>query len=169
MSETTDTSTPTAQPEQLPDKIVQLLATPTLTNLPENLVGAVLSAVRRSLPDYELVELPEFVSLDPVAAVVGAERMQHQEYHCHQLTGGRILRSDTSMPMLVDTAATPGPCKRIAAGKVCARRRRRLGTGTLGADRIPDRRHPQNRRHHGGPRGVSTAPTAARLPVAAAL
>lgn len=118
MSETTDTSTPTEQPEQLPDKIVQLLATPTLTDLPENPVGAVWSAVRRSLPDYELVELPEFVSLDQVAAVVGAERMQHQEYHCHQLTGGRILRSDTSMPMLVDTATTPGPCKRIAAGKV---------------------------------------------------
>lgn len=118
MNETNEASALAERPEQLPDKVLQLLATPTLTDLPENPVGAIWTAVQRSLPDYQLVELPEFVALDQVAEVVGAERMRHQEYQCHVVAGDRILRSDTSMPMLVDTATHPQPCQRLAAGKV---------------------------------------------------
>lgn len=103
---------------ELSQKIVRLLAHPSLTDLPENPVGAVWSALLPSLAGFEEVELPETVALADVAEVVGEARMKEIQYRQHHLDAGRVLRSDTSMPMLIDTARSPRPCRRIAKGKV---------------------------------------------------
>lgn len=104
--------------EGLPDKIVKLLARPRLTDMPENPVGAVWSVLRESLPDFEEMQLPETIALSDVAAVVGEERMRQMHYSHHQLDSDHILRSDTSMPILIEVAKRPGHVRRVATGKV---------------------------------------------------
>ena len=71
--------------EQLPDRIVSLLARPTLTDLPENPVGALWKTLRDSLPQFEQIDLPETISLSDVAAVVGESRMQQMKYSHHRI------------------------------------------------------------------------------------
>lgn len=104
--------------DRLPEKIVTLLARPTLTDVPENPVGALWTALRDSLRGFEEMQLPEKIALSDVADIVGHERMRQMKYTHHQLDSDHILRSDTSMPIMIEVAKRPGHVRRVATGKV---------------------------------------------------
>tara|TARA_A100001037_G_C14771475_1_gene466261 strand:+ start:311 stop:517 length:207 start_codon:yes stop_codon:yes gene_type:complete len=53
----------------MPAKVVELLARPRLTDLPENPVGRTLDDLREMFVDFTDVELPEVVDLRQAASI----------------------------------------------------------------------------------------------------
>ncbi len=49
-----------------PGKVIELLARPRLTDLPENPVGRIAEDVRSALPDFTPIELPEILDFAAV-------------------------------------------------------------------------------------------------------
>jgi RNA polymerase sigma-70 factor, ECF subfamily len=102
----------------LPAKIIELLSRPLLTDLPENPVGAIWDAVRASHDDHEEVDLVETLDLSAIESAIGAEGMAHLPDDMHRVNDRRVLRWDTSIPMLLAAAGRPADIKLMGAGKV---------------------------------------------------
>ena len=105
-------------PDDLPEKIVELLARPIFTDVPENPVGAMWQEIRSSLSHFELVNLEETVALDQIASVVGSDRAKHLPRDVFHVDQHKILRPEMSLPMLLRASQTPGEQRLIGAGKV---------------------------------------------------
>ncbi len=56
-----------------PAKVVELLARPKLTDLPDNPVGGVLAQLRAMYPDFEDQALPEIIDFAAARASIGDE------------------------------------------------------------------------------------------------
>jgi phenylalanyl-tRNA synthetase alpha chain len=112
----------TMEPTDLPQRIVELLSKPNLTALPENPVGAIWEAFREHFAGFEEVELPEKIEADRVRQVLGeapgADLEADLEAYLTAVGRQEGLRTELTVPMLVDAASTPaGPPRRIARGK----------------------------------------------------
>jgi RNA polymerase sigma factor (sigma-70 family) len=112
-----------AIPAGLPAAIVELLARPQLTELPEHPVGEVLSAIRAVFAGHTPVDLPEIVDLSQVDGSIAADAIYIEAGELHRLDDRRILRYDLTLPLLSAVRYTGVPLRLVASGKAYRRGR----------------------------------------------
>ena len=101
----------------LPAKVVELLARPRLTDLPENPVGKMLETIRSVFPEFVEQPLPEFVDLEGARKTIGNDALYIDPLELHRLDDGRILRYDLTLPLLLTARYEGAPLRLWAAGK----------------------------------------------------
>ena len=105
---------PSAAATRLPGKIVELLATPRLTDIPENPVGRVLQQLRSAYPEFSELTLPEIVD---VAAAIVKDAMYVKPSELHHVDANRILRYDLTLPLLLTVRYAGQPIRVWSSGK----------------------------------------------------
>jgi RNA polymerase sigma-70 factor (ECF subfamily) len=118
-------------PRDLPDRIVELLSRPQLTNLPENPVGQVTQLLRGVFSGFSPVDLPEFIDLPAARASVTGDAIYVEASEFHHVDDRRILRYDMTLPLLMTKRYEGQPMKLWIEGK--AYRRGRLDATHLEA------------------------------------
>ena len=105
----------------LPAKIVELLARPRLTDLPESPVGTIVEGLRRFYADFEEVALPEIVDFSEAQQSIGNEALYIKAIELHRVDDRRILRYDLTLPLLLSARFTGKPLRLWTAGKTYRR------------------------------------------------
>ena len=101
----------------LPAKIVELLARPQLTDLPENPVGRVRELLRSVYAEFTEMPLPEVIDLPNAATSIARDAMYIDPIELHRIDGGRILRYDLTLPLLLTARYTGEPLRIWVSGK----------------------------------------------------
>jgi RNA polymerase sigma-70 factor (ECF subfamily) len=101
----------------LPAKVVELLARPQLTDLPENPVGRILDGLRQAFPDFVAQPLPEIVDLGEARKTIAGDAMYVEPTELHRIDEGRILRYDLTLPLLMTVRYEGQPLRLWASGK----------------------------------------------------
>jgi phenylalanyl-tRNA synthetase alpha chain len=101
----------------LPAKVVELLARPQLTDLPENPVGRVRELLRSVYPDFVDTALPEVIELPEAEHSIAREAMYIEPNELHRVGHGRILRYDLTLPLLLTIRYTGRPLRIWTSGK----------------------------------------------------
>ena len=99
-----------------PGKIVELLARPTLTDLPENPVGKILDLLRSVYVGFDEIQLPEIIDFGDAMNKV-ADAMYVGEEELQRVDDRRILRYDLTLPLLLTTRYDGRPLRLWSAGK----------------------------------------------------
>jgi phenylalanyl-tRNA synthetase alpha subunit len=107
----------------LPATVVELLARPRLTDLPEHPVGEMLDRLRRVFADCTDVELPEIVDFAAARETIGDDALYVETTELHRLDDRRILRYDLTLPLLLTVRYAGAPLRLLAAGKAYRRGR----------------------------------------------
>ena len=110
-------------PHDLPGRIVELLARPQLTNIPENPVGQVTQMLRRVFDRFTPVELPEFIDFEAARASATNDAIYVDESELHHVDDRRILRYDMTLPLLMTKRFEGTPMQLWIDGKVYRRGR----------------------------------------------
>jgi RNA polymerase sigma factor (sigma-70 family) len=110
------------RPQDLPERILDLLARPRLVDLPENPVGKVIEQLRVQFP-YPAIELPEIIDLDSARTAIGGDPVYVGADSLHYIDERRILRYDLTLPLLLTARWTGEPLRLLCAGKVYRRER----------------------------------------------
>jgi histidyl-tRNA synthetase len=100
-----------------PAKVIELLARPRLTDLPENPVGKTLELLRTVYADCVEVSLPEIVDFAEAQKTIGDHALYLDPIELHRVDDGRILRYDLTLPMLLTVRYEGQPLRIWAAGK----------------------------------------------------
>jgi RNA polymerase sigma factor (sigma-70 family) len=108
---------PEDMPADLPGRVIELLARPQLTHLPDNPVGKVLELVRSVYPDFHDRELPEVIDFAEAERSIGKEALYIEHHELHRVAGGRILRYDLTLPLLLTVRYEGVPLRIFTAGK----------------------------------------------------
>jgi RNA polymerase sigma factor (sigma-70 family) len=103
--------------QDMPAKVVELLARPKLTDLPENPVGSVLELLRASYPEFDERPLPELVDFADARTSIGDDALYLDAGELHRVDDRRILRYDLTLPMLLSVRFTGQPIRAFAEGK----------------------------------------------------
>jgi phenylalanyl-tRNA synthetase alpha subunit len=106
--------------EILPDfpaKVVELLARPKLTDLPENPVGNILELLRTVYSDFHDVDLPEIIDFAEARKTIGDDALYVDASELHRLDDRHILRYDLTLPLLLSVRYEGLPLRIMAAGK----------------------------------------------------
>lgn len=106
---------PEAVAAHLPGKIVELLASPRLTDIPENPVGQMLRQLRGAFPEFAELSLPEIVDL---GEAVAKDAMYLKPSELHRVDANRILRYDLTLPLLLTARYEGRPIRVWSSGKV---------------------------------------------------
>ena len=85
---------------ELPGRIVELLASPKLTDIPENPVGRILGQLRETYLEFTEQPLPEIVDVAK-AREITKEAMYVQPSELHHVDPNTILRYDLTLPLLL--------------------------------------------------------------------
>src|SRR5262245_51336847 len=103
----------------LPAKVVELLARPQLTDLPENPVGRVRELLRGVYPEFAEVPLPEVIDLAAAqtSTSIASDAMYIDPIELHRVDAGRILRYDLTLPLLLTVRYTGQPLRIWVSGK----------------------------------------------------
>ena len=101
----------------LPAKVIELLARPRLTDLPENPVGRTLDLLRAAYPEFVEQALPEVVDLAEARKTIANEAMYIEPAELHRVDESRILRYDLTLPLLLTVRYAGQPLRIWAAGK----------------------------------------------------
>jgi hypothetical protein len=101
----------------LPGRVLELLARPRLTDLPENPVGRILDQLRGAFPGYHEVDLPEIVDFAEARKTVGDDALYVEAEELHRIDNERILRYDLTLPLLLHVRYEGQPLRLWAAGK----------------------------------------------------
>jgi RNA polymerase sigma-70 factor, ECF subfamily len=101
----------------LPAKVVELLARPKLTDLPENPVGKVRDALRAAFPEFVDQEIPELVDLAAAKQTIASEAMYIDPVELHRIDDRRILRYDLTLPLLLTVRYEGQPLRIWTSGK----------------------------------------------------
>ena len=104
-----------------PAKVVELLARPQLTALPENPVGRILDQLRRVFAGYTDVALPEIVDFTSARRTIGDDALYVDANELHRLDADRILRYDLTLPLLLTVRYEGTPLRLWASGKAYRR------------------------------------------------
>jgi RNA polymerase sigma-70 factor (ECF subfamily) len=99
-----------------PEHLVELLARPRLTDLPENPVGKVLEQLRSTFPEFTERTLPEIVDLADAKAIA-RDAMYIEPIELQKVDDRRILRYDLTLPLLVSVRYEGEPLRVWATGK----------------------------------------------------
>ena len=105
----------------LPAKVVELLARPQLTDLPENPVGRIQEGLRQAFPDFVAQELPEIVDLTAARTTIASDAMYVEPTELHRIDEGRILRYDLTLPLLLTVRYAGQQLRLWASGKAYRR------------------------------------------------
>jgi RNA polymerase sigma-70 factor (ECF subfamily) len=100
-----------------PEKIVELLARPKLTDIPENPVGRILELLRGVYPDFAEVELPDIVDLSKADETIGRDALYLDARELQRVDENRILRYDLTLPLLMKLRFQGEALRIWAAGK----------------------------------------------------
>jgi RNA polymerase sigma-70 factor, ECF subfamily len=101
----------------LPDKVIELLSRPKLTDLPENPVGRVLALLQAVWDDFTEIELDEIVDFEEATRTIGKDALYIERSELHRVDDRRILRYDLTLPLLLTTKYAGQPLRVRAAGK----------------------------------------------------
>ncbi|HEX6464695.1 MAG TPA: hypothetical protein VFZ98_09590, partial [Vicinamibacterales bacterium] len=104
-------------PRDLPARIVELLARPQLTVLPENPVGKVLDALHGIFAGFDNRELPEVVDFSEAERSIGRDALYLDPVELQRIDEGRILRYDLTLPLLLNVRFEGSPIRIFTAGK----------------------------------------------------
>jgi len=104
-------------PGDMPAKIVELLARPQLTDLPENPVAIVLEAVRSIYRGFEDRELPEIVDWSEAERTIARDAVYVDPRELHRIDAHRILRYDLTLPLLMHVRFAGKPLRIFSTGK----------------------------------------------------
>jgi len=107
---------PGAMAALLPGKIVELLASPRLTDIPENPVGRMLGQLREVYPEFTEQSLPEIVDVAE-AQEITKEAMYVQPTELHHVDANKILRYDLTLPLLLNVRYGGRPIRVWSSGK----------------------------------------------------
>lgn len=105
---------PAAGAAHLPGKIVELLASPRLTDIPENPVGRVLRQLREAYPEFTELSLPEIID---VAPAIVKDAMYVKPSELHRVDADKILRYDLTLPLLLTARYEGHPIRVWSSGK----------------------------------------------------
>ena len=100
-----------------PAKIVELLARPHLADLPENPVGKVVELLRTVYRGFVEIDLPEIVDFAEARKTIGDVALYIEPSELHRVDGGRILRYDLTLPLLMTARYDGQPLHLWASGK----------------------------------------------------
>jgi RNA polymerase sigma factor (sigma-70 family) len=101
----------------LPAKVIELLARPRLTDLPESPVGSVLETLRECYSAFDEQILPEVIDFAAAQASIGDHALYLDPAELHRADERRILRYDLTLPMLLKMRAHGPALRAFAAGK----------------------------------------------------
>src|SRR5215471_10559669 len=104
-------------PGNLPEKIVELLAQPQLTALPDNPVGKVLGLVRGVFAGFDEHEFPEVVDWTEAERTIARDAVYIASHELHRIDERRILRYDLTLPLLMSVRFSGTPIRIFASGK----------------------------------------------------
>ena len=104
-------------PGDLPEKIVELLAQPQLTVLPDNPVGKVLDLLRGVFAGFDDREFPEVVDWTEAERTVARDAVYVAPHELHRIDDRRILRYDITLPLLMHVRFEGAPIRIFASGK----------------------------------------------------
>ena len=107
--------------EDLPEKIVELLAHPRLTDIPTNPVGSVLSQLRAVYADFTEREVPEVIDFSEARTTIGDVALYIDPSELHRVDDRRVLRYDLTLPLLMSTKYTGEPLRVWTSGKAYRR------------------------------------------------
>jgi RNA polymerase sigma factor (sigma-70 family) len=113
-----------AVPAGLPSNIMELMARPRLVDLPDNPVGAALSALQSAFSGFVAIEVDEQVDLAAAQRQLGGDAVYIERSKLHQIEADRFLRYDLTLPLLLKIQSGrlgPGALRLAAAGKVYRR------------------------------------------------
>jgi RNA polymerase sigma-70 factor (ECF subfamily) len=99
-----------------PQHLVELLARPRLTDLPENPVGKILVRLRSAFPEFTDTILPEVVDVIDAQAIA-RDAMYIDPLELQRVDDRRILRYDLTLPLLVSVRYSGEPLRVWTAGK----------------------------------------------------
>ena len=100
-----------------PATVVELLARPKLTDLPENPVGNILELLRSVYADFRALDLPEIVDFAEARKTIGDDALYVETGELHRLDDRRILRYDLTLPLLLQVRYESLPLRILVAGK----------------------------------------------------
>jgi RNA polymerase sigma factor (sigma-70 family) len=106
---------------KLPVQIVELLARPRLTDLPENPVGRVFDLLRSAYPEFVDQQLPEVIDLAAARQTIADDAMYVDPLELHRVDAARILRYDLTLPLLLTVRYAGEPLRIWSAGKAYRR------------------------------------------------
>ena len=104
-----------------PAKVVELLARPHLSDLPENPVGKARDLLRSVYADCTEIALPEIVDFAEARKTIGDEALYIDHAELHRVDDRRILRYDLTLPLLLNVRYEGRPLRLWAAGKAYRR------------------------------------------------
>ena len=104
-------------PADMPGRILELLARPQLTDLPENPVGKVLECLRSVYTDFTEQELPEVIDFEEAQRTIAREAMYIEPHELQRVDKERILRYDLTLPLLLTVRFDGRPLRIFTAGK----------------------------------------------------
>jgi RNA polymerase sigma-70 factor (ECF subfamily) len=102
---------------EFPGKIIELLARPKLTDLPENPVGRTLDQLRATYAGYVDIELPEIVDLSEARSTIAGDAMYVAPTELHRIDANRVLRYDLTLPLLLTVCFEGRPLRLFSSGK----------------------------------------------------
>jgi RNA polymerase sigma factor (sigma-70 family) len=104
-------------PANLPDRILELLARPQLTDLPEHPVGKVLDLLRTAFADFTERDLPEVLDFAEAERTIGRDALYLDPLELQRVDQGRILRYDLTLPLLLTLRFEGQPLRVFTSGK----------------------------------------------------
>ena len=107
---------PQAMAAQLPGKIIELLASPRLIDIPENPVGRMLGQLREAYPEFTEQALPEIIDVSAAQAIT-KEAIYVQPSELHHVDANKILRYDLTLPLLLTVRYEGRPIRVWSSGK----------------------------------------------------
>ena len=108
---------PEQMPADLPARVVELLARPEMTTLPESPVGKVLELLRTVYTGFTERELPEVIDFAGAARSIAGDAVYIEPHELQRVDEGRILRYDLTLPLLLTTRFEGAPLRIFTAGK----------------------------------------------------
>lgn len=104
-----------------PARIVELLARPRLTEVPENPVGRIAAELREFYSEFTEADLPEIVNLAEARTTIGDDALYVDPGELHRVDEERILRYDLTLPLLLTVRYAGQPIRVWAAGQAYRR------------------------------------------------
>jgi len=101
----------------LPERVIELLSRPKLTDLPENPVGRMAETIRSAFPGYADIELPEFVDFDAARSSVLADAVYIEPEELQRVDDRHILRYDLTLPLFLKVRYAGAPLRLWSMGK----------------------------------------------------
>ena len=105
----------------LPARIVELLARPRLSDLPENPVGSILNDLRPLYTDCTEILLPEIIDFADARKSVGDDALYIEQMELQRVDERRILRYDLTLPLFMTLRYDDRPVHCWSAGKAYRR------------------------------------------------